>query len=99
MISVLGHHFLYIFQSLRLPCLVAYMLPAGDLGYYQKADLVTAVKEVMGLGIMGCADGIETKLSLQNIGVKLLHGFWHSVAHIGVGLMAVKAADLQLLAV
>ena len=98
-VAVLAHHVLHVAQGLGLPVVAADVLPAGDLGEHQQAQLVAAVDEVGGLGIVGGADGVAVELVFQNVGVQLLHAGGHGVAHVGVALVAVEAPELHLFAV
>ena len=69
MVAVLQDHFLRVFDRLRLPALVADVLPAGDLRKYQKTQSVTGIQEVMALRIMRCSDRIDAEFFLQDPGI------------------------------
>lgn len=58
-IPILLYHLPGVFYSLCLPCLVTDVLPAGDFSEDQNAQLIAAVKEAVGLGVMGGAHGVE----------------------------------------
>ena len=96
MAAVLPHHIVHVPHGLLLPVLPADMLPAGDLREDQKAQLVAAVQEGLGLGIVGGAHHIQAQLLPQDLRVPLLHIVGHGVAHIGIGLMPVQAPEGQL---
>ena len=96
MVAVLAHHVLGVAHDLLLPFFVAEVLPAGDLGEHQQAQLVAAVDEVLRLGIVRGTHGVAAQLVFQNLRVEPLHGARHGVAHIGVALVAVEAAQLHL---
>ena len=98
-IPILLYHLPGIFYSLCLPRLVTDVLPAGDFREDQNAQLIAAVKEVVGLGVMGGAHGVEAQLVFDQVSIPFLHGFRHGVAHIGIALMPVKATELCTLAI
>ena len=95
-VAVLHDHLMHVGLCLLLPGFIPQMLPAGDLGEHQQPQLVAPVHKMLGLGIMGGAHGVQPQLPAQDIGVQPLHGCRHSVAHIGVGLVAVQAPELEL---
>ena len=90
MISVLLYHVLHIAHCLIFPRLISDMLPARNLRKHQKTQFVAAIQKIMGLGVMGSSDRIQSQLLFQNIGIHPLHGFRHGISHIRITLMPVQ---------
>jgi hypothetical protein len=99
MIPVLQDHFPEVRAGSLLPFFIADVLPAGELREDQKADLVAAVDERLGLRIMRGTDGIAAELVFQDIGIFPLQAVRHGIADVGIGLMTVEAAQADLLSV
>ena len=96
---VLPHHLVGVFDGLPLPVLVADVLPAGYLGEHEKPELITARNKMLRLRIVRGTHGIYAKLVFQYLCVELLHRFRHCIADVGVCLMTVEPAYLQLFSV
>ncbi len=72
-----------------LPLFVPYILPAWDLFKNHQPDLIAAVQEVPGLGIVAGPDQVKAKFVFENIRIFLLYPLRHGIAHIGEGLVPV----------
>ena len=95
MVPVVMNHVPDILDVLRTPNrALIYVLPARCLGEHQKAEPVALIKEILGLRIMGRADGIEPEMIFQNSSVIALYRFRHGIADIGIALMSIQTADL-----
>ena len=99
MVAALADHLAAVLQCLRLPALVADVLPARHLHKDQKPQLVAGVEEGLALGVVAGAHCIAAQLLFQDLGIQLLDAVRHGIALIGVALVAVQAAQLHPLAV
>ena len=96
MIAVLQQHLPQHGAGAVLPCPIADVLPAGQLGKYKQAQPVTFIKEILALRVMACAHRIAVQLVFQDAGVLPLQAFRRGVANVGVALVAVQPAQKGL---
>ena len=99
MVAVLAHHLPAVLQRLRLPDLIADVLPAGHFGEHQQTQFVAGVQKRRAGGRIAGAHGVAAQFLFQQLGVQPLDAVRHGVALIGVTLVPVKAAQLHPLAV
>ena len=99
MASVTDNHTADIVKTVFSPFSLAEELPAGHFGKYEKTYLVTALKEMNGIGIMSCSYNITTESIFHKDGIGSLSGGRHCISHIRIALMAVKTEKLYLSAV
>ena len=98
-VPVALHHAAHVFHRLVLPGLATNVLPARNLFKHQEANLVAAVQKVGGLRVVRGAHQVALEHVLHDVGVFGLGALAHGVAHVGVALVAVQAADFERLAV
>ncbi len=79
--------------------MAADVLPARNLFKHQQADLVTPVQKVGGLRVVRGANQVALEHVFHDVGIFGLGALAHGVAHVGVALVAVEAADFERLAV
>ena len=84
------------FAGTVLPCGVADVLPAGQLGKDKQSQLVTFVQKVLALRVMTGADGVAVQLVFQNAGIVALQALRRGVADVRVALVAVESAQERL---
>ena len=77
------------------PCLVADVLPTGNLLEHQQSDLIAGIEEMARLRIVRGADDIALQVLAQNDGVTALDAGRHGLADPREGLMAIQAAQLD----
>ena len=99
MVAVLAHHLPAVLQRLRLPDLIADVLPAGHFGEHQQTQLIAGVQKRRAGGRIAGAHGVAAQFLFQQLGVQPLDAVRHGVALIGVALVPVKAAQLHPLSV
>ena len=58
--------------GLLFPFFITQVLPAGDLGEYQKTQAVAFIDKVMALGVMGGSNGVAAQFLLQNASILAL---------------------------
>ena len=95
-IAVLQQHLLQHGTGAVLPCRIADMLPAGQLGKYKQPQTVAFIKKILALRVMACAHGVAVQLVFQDAGILPLQAFGRGVANIGVALVAVQPAQKDL---
>ncbi len=98
-IAVLEDHLPHVLHRLILPGLVADVLPAGNLGEDQQAQLVAGVDKMLTLRIMGGAHGVAGQLLLQDTRILKLQVRGGGVADVGIALVPVQAPQEALLPV
>ena len=94
--AVLQDHLSQHFAGAVLPCGVADVLPAGQLGKDKQSQLVTFVQKVLALRVMTGADGVAVQLVFQNAGIVALQTLRRGVADVRVALVAVESAQERL---
>ena len=75
------------------------MLPARNLFQNQKSQLVACIKKVPGLRIVRGTHDVALELIAKDLRVATLNTSRHRLSYKGKSLMAVKAAQLDHLAV
>src|SRR5207247_1222634 len=99
MIPVAPDHAADVVDRDPFPCLVANMLPAGNLLKHQQAELIASVQEVLRLRVMGGTHDVAVQLVSQNVSIATLPTARHRLADEGEGLMAIQTAPLDDLAI
>ena len=99
MIPVLRHHLAHILHRPALPRRVADVLPAGKLGEHEQPQLVARIDKVPALRIVRRAHRRAAELFLQYPRVLALERLGRGVAHVGIALVTVQAAEEHALAV
>src|SRR5437588_3498713 len=99
MIPIAANHAADIVNRFLLPCLIADVLPAGDLLKNEQAEFVAGVKEMTRLGIMRSTNDVALKLVAENLCVAALDAAGHRLPDEGEGLMTIQSAQLYDLAV
>src|SRR5438874_6544903 len=95
MIPIAPDHAADVVDRDLFPCLVANMLPRGNLLTHEQATLIASVQEVLRLRIMGGTDDVAVQLVSQDVGIAALYPPRHRLTNIGEGLVAVEAAQLD----
>jgi len=98
-IPIAAHHLLDILQGELLPIVVADVLPAGNLFEHQQPICIAGVEKVRRLRIMRGPHDVTVQFLSQNPGVAFLNSGGHRLTGVRKSLMAIKAAQLQMLAV
>src|SRR5260370_99274 len=80
-------------------CPVANLLPPGNLLKHQQAKLIASSQEVLRLRIMGGTNDVAVQLVSQDVGIAALYARRHRLTNVGKGLVAVKPAQLDDLAI
>src|SRR5665213_2631863 len=99
MIPVAANHSADIVDRYLLPWLWSNVLPTGNLFENKKTDLVTAIQKMSGLRVMRGANDIAVHPLTQDLRILTLHASGHRLPDERKGLVAVKAAQLDDLAV
>ena len=99
MVAVLAHHLPAVLQRLRLPDLIADVLPAGHFGEHQQTQFVAGVQKRRAGGRIAGAHGVAAQFLFQQLGVQPLDAVRHGVALIRVTLVPVQPAQLHPLSV
>ena len=97
--AVLAHHLPAVLQRLRLPDLIADVLPAGHFGEHQQTQLIAGVQKCRAGGRIAGAHGVAAQFLFQQLSVQPLDAVRHGIALIGVTLVPVKAAQFHPLSV
>src|SRR5439155_11130090 len=95
MIPVAPDHAADVVDRDLFPCLVANMLPPGNLLKHQQAKLIASIQEVLRLRIMGGTNDVAVQLVSQDVGIAALYAPGHRLTNVGEGLVAVEAAQLD----
>ena len=98
-IAVLRHHLAHILHRPALPRRVADVLPAGKLGEHEQPQLVARIDKVPALRVVRRAHRRAAELFLQYPRVLALERLGRGVAHVGIALVTVQAAEEHTLAV
>src|SRR6266545_2432781 len=99
MVPVAPNHAPHVVDGDLLPRLVPDVLPARDFFQHQQTDLVARIKNVSGLRVVGRPNDISSKFVAKNVRVAPLRAARHRLPHAWKGLMTIKAAQLDDLAV
>lgn len=94
-ISVAEDHGVDIAEGEILPGLVSDVLPAGDFLEDEEADLVAAVEEMGGLGVVAGADDIAGEFVFEDVGVFVLHSSGCGLSDIREGLVPIESAEFE----
>src|SRR5580700_6886970 len=98
-IPVATNHASNVVDGNVLPCLVADMLPSGDLFKHKKAKLIACIEEMSRLRVVRRSYNIALETVAQNLRIATLHPSRHRLTDKRKRLVAVESAQLDDLAV
>src|SRR5579871_2290140 len=99
MVPVPADHPAHVVDRELFPGLVPNVLPARNLFQDEQADFIAGVQKMAGLRIVRCTNDIAFQLLAQNLCVATLNATRHRLTHPREGLMSIKPAQLDDLAV
>src|SRR5437764_3906308 len=99
MVPITLNHLFDILERELLPIVIADVLPAGNLFKDQQSIFIAAIEKMRRLRIMRRAHDVTLEFFAQNPRVALLNSRGHCLTNVGKSLMAIQAAQLQMLSI